>query len=83
MEELHHETGKALEGARDTDRGRDLDQHAFRRLYVDLQLPGFVNGRVEEREQALSRRTVSTPNANRPRSASGTAEGDMSIQPGE
>lgn len=59
MKELDHQTGKSLECPRNTDRGRNLNQHTFRRLYVDLKLAGFVDGRVQECEQALSRSRVS------------------------
>ena len=48
VQQLHHQPREALEGARDADRGRDFDQHAFRRRDVDLQLAGFVDGGVEE-----------------------------------
>ena len=47
MKELHHETGKSLEGSRDADGGRDLDQHAFGGVDVDLELSSLVDGRVE------------------------------------
>lgn len=53
MEQLDHQAGKPLEGAGDADGGRDLDEHPLGRVDVYLQLPGLVDGRVEQREQAL------------------------------
>lgn len=53
MEELDHEAGEALEGAGDADGGGDFDKDAFGGVDVDLELAGFVDGRVEEGEEAL------------------------------
>ena len=55
VEELHHQAGEPLERPGDSDRRRHFDQHALGRLYVDLKLPCLVDGRVEKREQALSK----------------------------
>lgn len=53
VQELHHQTGKALEGSGDADGGRDLDQDALGGVDVDLQLASLVDGRVEQGEKAL------------------------------
>lgn len=50
MEQLHHETGKALEGTRDAHRGGDLDQHTLGGGDVNLKPAGLVDGRVEQGE---------------------------------
>ena len=47
MQELHHETGKALECSRYPDSGADFDEDPLRCVDVDLQLPSFVYWRVE------------------------------------
>ena len=47
MQELHHETCKALESSGNSDRGADFDQDSLRRVDIDLQLPGFVHWRVK------------------------------------
>lgn len=53
VQQLHHETGKALEGSGNTDGGRNLDQNSLGCVNVDLQLTSLVDGRVEQRKQAL------------------------------
>lgn len=53
VQELDHEAGEALEGARDADRGRDFDEDALGGVDVDLEFAGFVDGGVEEGEEAL------------------------------
>lgn len=53
MQQLDHQTGEALEGTRDADRGRDLDQDALGGRDEDLEFTGLVDGRVEEGKQAL------------------------------
>lgn len=47
MQKLHHEACKAFECSRYPDGGADFDKDSFRRVDVDLQLPGFVYWRVE------------------------------------
>jgi hypothetical protein len=47
VEKLHHQTREPLERSRDADGRRHLDQHPLRRLDVDLQLPGLVDGRIQ------------------------------------
>ena len=59
VEELDHQAGETLECSRNTDRRRDFDEHTLSGLNVDLELPGLVNGRVEEGEQTLSAPSVS------------------------
>lgn len=54
VQELHHEACEALEGAWDADGRADFDQHALGGVDVDLESAGFVDGRVEEREEALN-----------------------------
>jgi hypothetical protein len=53
VEELNHQTGEALEGTRDSDGGRDLDQDTLGRANVYLQFAGLVDGRVKQGEEAL------------------------------
>jgi len=53
MEELDHQAGETLEGAGDTDGGGDFDEDVFGGVDVDLELAGFVDGGVEEGEEAL------------------------------
>lgn len=53
VQELHHQTGKALEGSGDADGGRNLDQDALGGVDVDLQLASLVDRRVEQGEKAL------------------------------
>ncbi len=47
MKELHHQTSETLEGAGNANGWTDLDQDAFGRVDVYLQLSGFVDGGVE------------------------------------
>jgi hypothetical protein len=53
MEQLNHQTSEALEGTWDSDSWRHLDQHTFGGMDVDLQPSCLIDGRVEEREEAL------------------------------
>ena len=53
VQQLHHEAGEAFESAWDAHRGRDLDEYAFGGGNEDLELAGFVEGRVEEGKKAL------------------------------
>lgn len=53
MQQLDHETGEALESTRDAHGGVHLNEHATSRLDVDLQFAPFVDGRIEQGEQAL------------------------------
>ena len=53
VEQLDHETGEALEGSGDADSGADFDEDALCGRDVDLESAGFVDGRVEEGEEAL------------------------------
>lgn len=53
VKQLDHETGETLEGTRDADGGRDLDQDILGGEDVDLELAGFVDRRVEEGQEAL------------------------------
>lgn len=54
MQQLHHETGEALERPGNAHRRRNLDQDALGRLDVNLQLPRLVDGGVKERQEALA-----------------------------
>ena len=54
MQELDHQSGKAFEGTRDSDGGANLDEDAFGGANVNLKLPSFVDGRVEQGQQALN-----------------------------
>lgn len=53
MEELDHQASKALEGSRYAHSWADLDENALGSVNVDLEFAGFVDGRVEESEEAL------------------------------
>lgn len=53
MQQLHHQTGEALEGSGDTYGGADFDQDPLGGVDVYLQLAGLVDGRIEESEKAL------------------------------
>lgn len=53
MEKLDHETSEALEGTRDSDGGRNLDEDALGGVDVDLQLASLVDGRVEQSQETL------------------------------
>ena len=55
MEKLDHETSEALEGTRDSDGGRNLDEDALGGVDVDLQLAGLVDGRVEQSQETLGK----------------------------
>lgn len=55
MEELDHQASKALEGSRYAHSWADLDENALGSVNVDLEFAGFVDGRVEESEEALMR----------------------------
>lgn len=57
MEELHHQTGEAFESTGNANGWADLDQDALGGVYVYLQLPGFIDGRVEEGKKALGDRS--------------------------
>lgn len=47
VEELNHEPGKAFESARYPDARTDFDKNSFGGMYVDLELAGLVDGRIE------------------------------------
>lgn len=53
MQQLNHQTGKALECTRDANRRRDLDQDTLGGMNVDLKLAGLVDGGVEQGQEAL------------------------------
>lgn len=53
VEELDHQTSEALEGTRNANCGRNFDEDAFGGVNVDLELAGFVDGRIEQGEEAL------------------------------
>lgn len=61
VQELHHQTGEALKGTRNAHRRAHLDEHALGRVDVNLQFAGFVDGRVEEGEQALQHDVLAFP----------------------
>jgi len=48
VQELDHQAGETLEGAGDADGGGDFDEDVFGSVDVDLELAGFVDGRVEQ-----------------------------------
>ena len=66
VQQLNHKTGESLECPGNADSWADLDQDAFGGVDIDLQLAGFVDGRVEQSKQTLHVE-VSSP---LPRSAS-------------
>ena len=47
VEKLNHQPGKAFESAWDPDGRTDFDKNSFGGVYVDLELAGFVDGRIE------------------------------------
>lgn len=53
MEQLNHQTGEPLEGTRNANGRADLNEDTFGGVNVYLQLAGLVDGRVQEREEAL------------------------------
>lgn len=53
MEQLHHQTRKALEGSGNPNGRADLDQDTLGGVNEDLQFPGLVDRRVEESEKTL------------------------------
>ena len=53
VEELHHQTGEALEGTWDADRWADFDEDALGGGNVDLEEACLVDWRIEEGEEAL------------------------------
>ena len=53
VEQLHHQASKSLKGARDANGRRYFDQDTPSRGNVYLESTCFVNGRVEQSEQAL------------------------------
>ena len=50
---MDHETGEALEGTRNADGGRDLDENALCGVNENLKLAGLVDRGVQERQKAL------------------------------
>jgi hypothetical protein len=52
---LDHQSGEALEGSWDAHGRADFDEDAFGGVDVDLEFAGFVDGGVEEGEEALER----------------------------
>jgi hypothetical protein len=55
VEQLHHETRKALKCSGNAHRRADPDKHVLVRLDVDLEPAGFVDRRVEESKETLKR----------------------------
>jgi len=53
MEELHHQTSKALECPRNAHRRANLNEDVLRCLYVYLEFAGLVNRRVKQGEETL------------------------------
>lgn len=53
MQQLDHQTGEALKGSGDTDRGRDLNEDTLGSMDVNLELASFVDGRVQQGEETL------------------------------
>lgn len=53
VQQLHHQPRETLERTGDSDAGIDLYQHAPGSVYVDLQLSGLVDGRVQQRQETL------------------------------
>jgi hypothetical protein len=55
MQKLHHQTRESFECSRDADGRANSDEHILGRVYVDLQLAGLVDRRIEERKETLYR----------------------------
>jgi hypothetical protein len=53
MQQLNHQAGETFEGSRNAHRRTDLDQDAFDRLDVDLELSGLIDWGIEQSEKAL------------------------------
>lgn len=54
MQQLDHETSESFEGSWYTHAWIDFDQDAFGSVDKDLQPSGLVDGRIQERKQALN-----------------------------
>lgn len=50
---MHHESTESLERSGDSDGGVDFDENTSSGVDIHLQLPRFVERRVEERKEAL------------------------------
>lgn len=53
MQKLNHQTGETLEGSRDTDRGRNLNQDTLGSMDIYLEFASLVDGRVEQGKETL------------------------------
>jgi hypothetical protein len=58
VKELDHKTGETLECARNADSGVHFNQDAFGGMDVDLQLAGFVDGRIKESKETLQSKGI-------------------------
>ena len=54
VQKLDHQTGKSLEGARNTDRWADFDENALGSVDINLQLSSFIDRGIEKRQQTLA-----------------------------
>lgn len=61
VQELDHQTGESLEGTGNAHGGANFDENAFGRVDVYLELSGFIDGRIEEGEEALLFPVMSIP----------------------
>lgn len=48
MQKLDHETSESLEGSRNTDGGRNLDQDALGGVDINLEFAVLIDGRVQQ-----------------------------------
>lgn len=53
VQQLHHQAGKAFEGAGDANRRADLYQNAFGGVYINLKPAGFVDWGIEQGKETL------------------------------
>lgn len=66
VEQLHHQTSKALEGSRDAHCGADPDEDVTCSLDVDLELARLIDRRIEKSEQTLYRHVSAVPSLQLP-----------------
>ena len=53
VKKLDHKSSEAFESSRYADGRANLDENAFGRMDIDLELAGFIDRRIEESEKAL------------------------------
>ena len=56
VEKLYHQPSESFEGSWDPHSRADLNEDAFGRVYVNLQLPSLIDGGIKQCEEALERK---------------------------